>query len=260
MGKAKGGKLRLNKVKELWKNQKTAIGGWLSIPSGISTEIMAHQEWDVLTIDMQHALVSVSDMVPMITAISTTNVTPFVRVPWLEPGIIMKALDAGSYGVICPMINTREDAEKFVSYCRYAPQGTRSFGPGRAVFYAGNDYSMKANETILTLAMIETQKALDNLDGILAVEGLDAVFVGPSDLGLSLGYAPGNHEEPVLLEAIETILKKAKSNGKRAGIYSLTPEYAKRMIKLGYDYVVISSDARMLTLQATKTLTELRSE
>ena len=115
--------MRLNRVKELWKKQQVAIGGWLSIPSGISAEIMAHQEWDVLTIDMQHALVSVSDMVPMLTAISTTDVTPFVRVPWLEPVIIMKVLDAGSYGVICPMINTREDAELFVSYCRYAPQG-----------------------------------------------------------------------------------------------------------------------------------------
>ena len=119
---------------------------------------------------------------------------------------------------------------------------------------------MQANETILTMAMIETQKALDNIDGILSVEGLDAVFVGPSDLGLSLGYAPGDHQEPVLLEAIEMILKKSKSNGKRVGIYTLTPDYAKQMIKLGFDYVVISSDARMLTAQATKTLTELRSK
>ena len=116
---------------------------------------------------------------------------------------------------------------------------------------------MNANETILTLAMIETKKALENLKEILSVEGLDAVFVGPSDLGLSLGYAPGDHEEPVLLEAIETILKNAKANGKRAGIYTLTPEYAKRMINLGFDYVVISSDARMLSIQANKILTEL---
>ena len=252
--------MRLNRVKELWKKQKVAIGGWLSIPNSISTEIMSHQEWDVLTIDMQHALVSVSDMVPMITAISTTDVTPFVRVPWLEPGIIMKSLDAGSYGVICPMINTREDAERFISYCRYAPQGTRSFGPGRAVLYAGNDYAMQANETILTLAMIETKKALDNLEEILVVEGLNAVFVGPSDLGLSLGYAPGNHEEPILLEAIEKILQKTKSNGKKAGIYTLTSENAKKMKQLGFDYVVISSDSRMLTAQATKILTELSSE
>ena len=251
--------MRVNKVKELWNKNQVVIGGWLTIPSGISTEIMAHQEWDVLTIDMQHALVSVSEMVPMITAISTTDVIPFVRVPWLEPGIIMKALDAGSYGIICPMINSREDAERFVSYCRYAPQGMRSYGPGRAVLYAGKDYSVKANETILTLAMIETKKALDNLSEILAVEGLDAVFVGPSDLGLSLGYDPNNHEEPLLLEAISSILKKTKSNGKRAGIYTLTPDFAKRMIKLGFDYVVISSDARMLNANAKKLLNELSS-
>ena len=251
--------MRVNRVKELWNKEQVAIGGWLSIPSGISTEIMAHQEWDVLTIDMQHALVSVSEMVSMITAISTTDVTPFVRVPWLEPGIIMKALDAGSYGVICPMINTREDAERFVSFCRYAPQGMRSYGPGRAVLYAGKDYSVKANETILTLAMIETKKALDNLSEILAVEGLDAVFVGPSDLGLALGYDPNNHEEPLWLEAISSIFKKTKSNGKRAGIYTLTPDFAKRMIKPGFDYVVISSDARMLNANAKKLLNELSS-
>ena len=249
--------MRVNRVKELWNKNQVVIGGWLTIPSGISTEIMAHQKWHVLTIDMQHALVSVSDMVPMITAISSTDVMPFVRVPWLEPGIIMKALDAGSYGVICPMINSREDAERFVSYCRYAPQGTRSFGPGRAELYAGNDYTLGANETILTLAMIETKKGLDNLKEILSVDGLDAVFVGPSDLGLSLGYAPGDHEEPVLIEAIEKILITAKSNGKRAGIYTLSTDYARRMINLGFDYVVISSDARMLIIQAQKILTEL---
>ena len=249
--------MRVNRVKELWNRNQVAIGGWLSIPSGISTEIMAHQKWHVLTIDMQHALVSVSDMIPMITAISSTDVIPFVRVPWLEPGIIMKALDAGSYGVICPMINSRVDAERFVSYCRYAPKGTRRIGPGRAELYAGNDYKMSANETILTLAMIETKIALDNLKEILSVEGLDAVFVGPSDLGLSLGYAPGDHEEPVLIEAIEKILTTAKSNGKRAGIYTLSTDYARRMINLGFDYVVISSDARMLSIQANKSLTEL---
>ena len=249
--------MRVNRVKELWNKNKVAIGGWLTIPSGISAEIMAHQKWHVLTIDMQHALVSVTDMVPMITAISSTDVMPFVRVPWLEPGIIMKVLDAGSYGVICPMINSREDAERFVSYCRYAPKGTRSFGPGRAELYAGSDYTVRANETILTLAMIETKKALDNLKEILSVEGLDAVFVGPSDLGLSLGYAPGNHEEPDLQEAIEKVLITAKSNGKRAGIYTLNTNYARRMINLGFDYVVISSDARMLMIQAKKTLTEL---
>ena len=201
----KGGEMRANQVQELWKNRQVALGGWLSIPSGFSAEIMAHQGWDVLTFDMQDGLVSNSELVHMLTAISTTEVTPFVRVPWLEPGIIMKVLDCGSYGVICPMINTREDAERLVSFCRYSPQGTRSFGPTRASLYSGQDYALHANKTIQVFAMIETQNAMDNLDEIVSVEGLDAVFVGPSDLGLSLGYAPGNHEEPGLLKAIESL-------------------------------------------------------
>ncbi len=144
-------------------------------------------------------------------------------------------LDSGSYGVICPMINTREDAERLVSYCRYAPEGERSFGPSRAILYGGKDYQDKANETILIFAMIETQKALKNIDEIVSVKGLDAVFVGPSDLGLSLGYVPGEHDEPILLDAIENILKKAKLNGIRAGIYTLTPKYARKMIEMGFD-------------------------
>ncbi len=250
--------MKVNRVQELWKNQQAAIGGWLTIANSFPAEIMAHQGWDVLTIDMQHGLVNASELVPMLTAISTTDVTPFVRVPWLDPGIIMKVLDSGSYGVICPMINTREDAERLVSYCRYAPLGTRSFGPSRAVIYAGEDYALHANETILTFAMIETQKALDNLDEIVTVEGLDAVFVGPSDLGLSLGYTPGNYEEPVLLEAIESILKKAHSQEIRAGIYSYTAKFARRMIELGFDYVVISSDARLMVSQAQQVLEEIR--
>ena len=252
--------MKVNRVQEVWKNSQTAIGGWLSIPNGYSAEIMTHQGWDVLTIDMQHGLVDASALVTMLTAISTTEVTPFVRVPWLEPGIIMKVLDSGSYGVICPMINTREDAERLVSYCRYAPQGTRSFGPGRSILYAGEDYAQNANKIILTFAMIETQKALDNLDAIVAVEGLDAVFIGPSDLGLSLGYVPGNYEEPVLLEAINSILKTAHKQGIRAGIYTFNAVFANRMIELGFDYVVVSSDARLMVAQAQQVMADLRLE
>lgn len=250
--------MKSNRVKDLWRKNQTAIGGWLSIPSGFSAEIMAHQGWDVLTIDMQHGLVNSSEVAPMLTAISTTEVTPFVRIPWLEPGIIMKVLDYGSYGIICPMINTGEDAERLVSFCRYAPDGERSFGPSRAIFYGGKDYQEKANDTILIFAMIETQKALKNIEKIVSVKGLDAVFVGPSDLGLSLGYSPGNHEEPNLLEAIESILKTAQSHGLRAGIYTFTSDYARRMIEMGFDYVVISSDARLMVSQAQQVLADIR--
>ena len=166
------------------------MNGWLAIPSAFSTEAMAHQGWDSLTIDMQHGAIGYGAVVNMLTAISTTGAVPVVRVPWLDPGILMKVLDAGAYAVICPMVNTRADAEMLVAATHYPPLGTRSFGLARAVLYGGADYLEHANDTIVVFAMIETKQALDNLDDILSVEGLDAVYIGPSDLSLSLGCTP----------------------------------------------------------------------
>jgi 2-keto-3-deoxy-L-rhamnonate aldolase RhmA len=120
--------MRENRLRTLWKEDKAAVNGWLAIPNSFSAETMAHQGWDTLTIDMQHGVIDYADMVHMLQAISTTATVPIVRVPWLEPGILMKALDAGAYGVICPMVNTREDAQKLVAYTHYAPQGTRGQG------------------------------------------------------------------------------------------------------------------------------------
>ena len=160
--------MRENLLRTLWKSGGAAVNGWLSIPNSFSAETMAHQGWDTLTIDMQHGMIDYSAMIPMLQAISTTSTVPVVRVPWLEPGILMKTLDAGAYGVICPMVNTREDAQKLVAYTHYAPRGTRSFGPVRATLYAGPDYAQHANDTIVTFAMIETAQALDNLDNILS--------------------------------------------------------------------------------------------
>jgi hypothetical protein len=132
---------------------------------------MAQQGYDALTNDLQHGLIDAAAMLAMLQAISTTATEPGVRVPWLEPGILMKALDAGAYAVICPMVNTREDAERLVAYTHYAPRGTRSFGPIRAALYGGPDYAQKADATIVAFAMIETAQALDNLDAILSVDG-----------------------------------------------------------------------------------------
>jgi 4-hydroxy-2-oxoheptanedioate aldolase len=105
--------MRENRLRTLWQNDQAAVNGWLAIPNSFSAETMAHQGWDTLTIDLQHGVIDYPAMVTMLQAISTTATVPIVRVPWLEPGIIMKTLDAGAYGVICPMVNTREDAQKF---------------------------------------------------------------------------------------------------------------------------------------------------
>jgi len=251
--------MRTNRLREVWAGGGACINGWLAIPDSFSAETMAHQGWDSLTIDLQHGVVDYHDMLHMLQAISTTATVPIVRVPWLEPGILMKALDAGAYGVICPMVNTREDAQKLVAYTHYAPMGTRSFGPVRALLYSGADYPKHANQTVVSFAMIETAKALDNLDEILSVEGLDAIYIGPSDLSLALGCTPTFDDvDPKAAEAIEHILERAKAHGVVAGIHNGSPEVALRRIALGFQFVTVSSDARILAAGAKQLVTQMR--
>jgi len=252
--------MRDNRLRQLWADDKPAVNGWLAIPSGFSAEVMAHQGWDSLTIDMQHGVIDYAALVPMLQAISTTATVPIVRVPWLEPGILMKTLDAGAYGVICPMINTHEDAQKLVAYTHYAPQGTRSFGPIRATLYGGADYPQNANQTIVTFAMIETAQALDNLDGILSVEGLDAIYIGPSDLSLSLGCRPVFDDvDPKAQQAIEHIVARAKAHGVVAGIHNGRADVARKRVDLGFRFVTLGSDARMLAAGSQDLLNAMRA-
>jgi 4-hydroxy-2-oxoheptanedioate aldolase len=253
--------MRANNIQTIWNNGGAIVNGWASIPSSVSAEIMAHQGWDSITVDLQHGLVDYQTALSMLQAISTKDVTPMARVPWLEPGIIMKLLDAGAYGIICPMVNTREDAEALVAACRYAPQGMRSFGPTRAVFYAGADYAKHANDTVLALAMIETKQALDNVEAIVSTPGLNGVYIGPSDLSLSMGHTPKlDQEEPVVVEAINKILKASKDAGIRAGIHCLEPAYARRMIEQGFDLVTIGSDIRLLASMAAQSVKQTKGD
>ena len=205
--------MRENRIKAMWQEGEAVVNGWLHIPSSFSAEVMAHQGWDSLTIDLQHGPTDYQVAVSMLQAISTTNTVPLARVPWREPGIIMKLLDGGCYGIICPMVNTRGDAEAFVGACRYPPDGYRSFGPYRARLYGGTDYPEHANDEVITMAMIETREAVDNLDEILSVPGLDAVFVGPADLSQSLGEKPiVDTEVPEVMAAIDEILAAAEKS------------------------------------------------
>jgi 4-hydroxy-2-oxoheptanedioate aldolase len=252
--------VRANQLRTIWQSGGAVVNGWLAIPNSFSAETMAHQGWDSLTIDLQHGLVDYQAMIPMLQAISTTNTAPVVRVPWLEPGILMKTLDAGACAVICPMVNTREDAQKLVSYTHYAPQGQRSFGPIRALIYSGADYASHANQSIVTFAMIETAQALDNLDSILSVEGLDAIYIGPSDLSLSLGCTPTFDDvDAKAAEAIDHILARAKAHGVVAGIHNGSPEAALKRIAKGFQFVTISSDARLMAAGAQSVLSKMRA-
>lgn len=251
--------MRENKVRSVWQAGGAVVNGWLHIPDSFAAEVMAHQGWDSLTIDLQHGPVDYQASLGMLQAISTTDTTPLARVSWNEPGIIMKMLDAGCIGIICPMVSTRQEVEAFVGACRYPPHGYRSFGPTRATLYGGPDYAEKANDTVVTIAMIETAGAVEGLDDILSVPGLDAVYIGPADLSQNLGAPPrGDVTEPRLVAVIERILSAARRHGVVAGIHTMSTEYALRMIEQGFQFVTVHSDARLLAAAAAHTLSEMK--
>lgn len=251
--------MRENTLKTTWKNGETAINGWLHIPSSWSAEVMAHQGFDSLTVDLQHGLVDYQAAVPMFQAIATTDVLPLARVPWNEPAIIMKLLDAGAYGIICPMINTRTECEEFVGACRYHPDGYRSLGPTRARFYAGMDYAEHANDQILAIAMVETAEALENLEDIVSTPGLDGVYVGPGDLGLTLGMkARVDNTEPEFLQIMDDIIAMCRKYNVVTSIYTSDPAYARLMVERGVQFITLMADTYMLGKMAQQTIAAAR--
>jgi len=251
--------VRENTLRTIWADGGAVVNGWLSIPSSFSAEVMAHQGFDSLTVDMQHGVVDYQVAVTMLQAVATTGVIPLARVPWNDPAFVMKILDAGAYGVICPMVNTREQAEALVAACRYPPRGHRSWGPVRASLYAGPDYGDRANDELIVMPMIETAEALKNLDEILSVPGVDAVYVGPSDLSLALGLRPRlDQTDPPVVEAQEKIAAACRRHGVVAGIHNATAQYALKMIEAGYQFVTLASDSRFLAARAAEEVGAVR--
>jgi len=239
--------MRANRLREIWAGGRAATNCWTGIPSALVAETLSHQGWDSITVDMQHGHLDWGSAYSMLTAISTTAAVPLFRVAWNAPGDVMRALDGGAYGVICPNIETREECERFVGACLYAPKGYRSVGPRRAVLYGGGDYLTGANDTILTIVQVETAKGLENVEAIAAVPSLDMIYIGPNDLGLSLGReAKSDQTDPVVVAAIDRILAAAKARGVRAGIWCRSVAYSKAMMAKGFDLVTVTSDGDLL--------------
>ena len=246
-------------IREIWRANKPVINGWLSIPNSFTAEAMSKIGWDTLTIDLQHGHNEYFSSISMIQAMSNNNTNLLARVPWNEPGIIMKMLDLGILGIICPMINNKSECEKFVSYCKYPPIGQRSFGPMRAQVKYGKDYYKIANASVVTLAMIETKEAVNNLDEILSVENLDGIYIGPGDLSLSYGAPPKfDVKEDPMYSNIKLIVKEVKKHGKIAGIHNGTTNYAKEMIEIGYQFITVSSDFRGMMTYAQNIISEIK--
>ena len=252
--------MRKNKLKELFKAGKPIINSWLAVPSSFSAEVMANQGWDSLTIDMQHGLIDYPNAVNMLQAISTTETIPMARVNWNEPGQIMKILDAGCYGIICPMVSNREEAENFVQACLYPPKGYRSFGPIRGLLYGGSDYAKHADNEILKLAMIETREALEKLDEILDTPNLDGIYIGPADLSLAIGEEPGfdRPEGSKAYKEILRILESAKKRNLLAGIHNGTVDYAQKMISKGFNLVTVGADQRFMSAGAKSAIEKIK--
>ena len=236
--------MRKNTALAKWRAGEQTIGGWLSLANTHIAEMMANAGFDWLCIDLQHGLLDYRDLLHMLPAISTTAVTPIVRVSGNDPKEIMKVLDAGALGVIVPLVNNREDALAAISACRYPPVGTRSFGPLRAALYGGRGYATEANGQIACIAMIETREGIENLESIVTTPGLDAIYVGPSDLALALGLpARGDTDDPLHLAAVDSILSTCKKHGLPVGIHTNGLAYTQRRIEAGFNFVTLNSDA-----------------
>jgi 4-hydroxy-2-oxoheptanedioate aldolase len=228
-------------LREQWGSGSVTFGAWLTMPSTISAEVAARTKFDYVCLDTQHGAIDYQTSIAMAQAIVLGGGHPIARVPWNEPGIIGKTLDAGIDGVIVPMVNTVAEAEAVVQATRYPPRGSRSFGPVIAGLRRSN-YHGWANDGVAVIPMIETVEALRNLDAILAVPGIDAIYVGPADLSASLGLRPQNNDgEKIFDEALTTIAAACKRAGVVPGIHA-SAQLAARRVEQGYQMITVTSD------------------
>lgn len=246
-------------LRELWEGGEPTVGGWCVIPSSFSAELMGRAGFDWVCIDTQHGMIGFDQMVPMLQALSATGTPAFVRVPWNQPADIMKALDAGAQGVIVPMVNSREEAERAAGACRYPPQGYRSWGPTRAALQVSGFGPESANRAVVCMVMIETAEGMAALDDVLSMPGVDGVFIGPNDLAITHGMKPdATASVPEHRRLIEKILEACVRHGKIAGIHCAGPETAIRWREAGFRMLNVDNDSRFLQGGAARVLEALR--
>lgn len=246
-------------LRELWEKGEPTIGGWCVIPSPFVAELMGRAGYDWVCLDTQHGLIGYDQMLPMLQGLSAAGTPAFVRVRWNDPSEIMKALDAGAQGVIVPMVNSAADARQAVAASRYPPQGFRSYGPTRAALQVTDFSPERANRAVVCVVMIETQEALAAADDIVAVPGVDGVYVGPNDLAVTHGLKPdGTASNPEHRRLIETILAACERHGVTAGIHCAGPETALGWREAGFRMLNVDNDALFVRGGAARVLDALR--
>ena len=244
--------MRLNHVKQRLKQGEPSIGTWLSLPSPEAAEQVAQLPFDWLVIDSEHNPQDIRTLSLMFMAMSRAGIAPMVRIPWNSPENFKRVLDAGAWGIVVPMVNTREEAEQAVRATRYYPEGNRSVGGGRhAISFdtSGAEYYKNANDQILLVAQIEHIDGVNNADEILSTPGIDACFIGPNDLAASMGLGLGvslESDEPRLVEAIMHIRDTCKKYGVATGIHTSGAEAVNLRIGQGFQFCAMASELRYM--------------
>jgi 4-hydroxy-2-oxoheptanedioate aldolase len=245
-------------LKTRWQREEVTLGAWCMIPSSLTAEILAKGGFDWVLVDMQHGCMDYQTAVEMIRAIDLAGITPIVRVPWNEPGIVGRMLDAGAMGIVAPMVNSVAEATQLVEACRYPPVGKRSLGPVRVGARDGMGYVASANDRIAVIPMIETADALAAIEDIAAVPGVDALFVGPFDLSFSLGLPPGDNDgKPAFDNAIAHINAAARANSIATAVLS-TAALAPLRASQGFRMISVITDSVALGMAARGSLAAAR--
>jgi 2-keto-3-deoxy-L-rhamnonate aldolase RhmA len=248
------------KVKEKLRSGDVAIGSWLTLGSPSSAEIMAHAGFDFLIIDGEHTAAGLDTVQHILQAMNGTDTVPVLRVPWNDKTLIKVALDVGVKGIMAPMVNTRQEAIDAVAACKYPPEGVRGIGPGRASLFGKHtkEYLTTANEDLLTLIIVEHEQAVENIEEIVSVEGLDAVFFGYFDYAASIGlrHQPGHTR---VIEARDKVLAATKRAKVAAAYAAGTPAQAKELIQLGFRFITLGGDANFVITGADRAIAEIKA-
>jgi 4-hydroxy-2-oxoheptanedioate aldolase len=242
-------------LRRLWAEGRCARAAWVTINHPFVAESLARLGFDVLCLDLQHGLLTESDLLGMLQAVSQTDASALVRVASHDGALIGKALDLGAAGVIVPLVNTPDEAAAVVAACRYPPVGRRSYGPVRASGLYGSDYAVRANEAVSVFVMIETEEGLAHLEAICDTPGLTGVFIGPVDLSYALGLPPQpDNPHPDHVAAVTRILEACRRRGLVTGIFSDDPHFGRALAARGAHLVVVGTDARCLKEAASARL------
>lgn len=249
----------IDRLPNRWVKHAPALGIFIfSRLDPVLVEALGKADYDYICIDMQHGLMTFDDVLAMLQALATSDVTPIVRVPSNDAAIIGRVLDAGALGVIIPMVNSPEEAARAVAACRYAPVGIRSFGPVRAGMVYGKEYAGNANARILCIPMIETAEAVEQVEAILAVPGIDAVYVGPTDLALTYGLPPALDNASPFSDALVAIVAAAKKAGVVAGIHA-NSALAEARASSGFGMITVANDMAIFNAGIAAELRTARS-